>query len=75
MCSHSSTHAEPVLSVFAELQRIGGDGPFLLADDERPKGKNEIGYKRGYRVLKHLSTWLKAKGITHDRPAMKSRGE
>ena len=47
---------------------ISGDGPFLLADEERPNGKKEIGHKRGYRVLRRLSAWLKTKGITHDRP-------
>jgi integrase len=55
-------------SVLAELQCIGGDGPFLMADDERPNGKKEIGHKRGYRVLKRLAAWLKSKGIAHGRP-------
>ena len=55
-------------SVLAELQGVGGDGPFLLADDEWPNGKKEVGHKRGYRVLKRLSAWLKTKGISYDRP-------
>src|ERR1700690_554802 len=55
-------------SVVAELQAIGGDGSFLLADAERPKGKNEVGLKRGCRVPKRLSAWLKTMGITHGRP-------
>jgi integrase len=55
-------------SLVGELQSIGGEGLFLLADDERPNGKKEVGHKRGYRVLKRLSAWLKTKGITHGRP-------
>ena len=55
-------------SVVVELRAIGGDGPFLLADDERPNGKKEVGNKRGYRVLKRLSAWLKTKGISYGRP-------
>jgi integrase len=55
-------------SVVAELQAIGGEGPFFLADAERPNGNKKVGHKRGYRVLKRLSVWLASKGITYERP-------
>lgn len=39
-----------------------------MADAERPNGKKEVGLRRGYKVLKRLSAWLKSRGITYGRP-------
>jgi hypothetical protein len=68
LCARSPACAEPLLWVLVELQDVGGVGLFLLADNERPNGKKEIGHKRGYCVHKRLSARLKTTGITHDRP-------
>jgi hypothetical protein len=39
-----------------------------MADAERPNGRKTVGRKRGYRVLKRLSAWLRTQGIMANHP-------
>ncbi len=55
-------------SVIRELCGLDRKEPFIMADAERPNGRKKVGRKRGYRVLKRLSAWLRTQGIMANHP-------